>query len=172
MMSAGDIGTLVRVSRDGQTSHPADAPLVVIGVFKLAKAALLVALGVVAVVEAPEQIAHTLAHATHWTGAFSGRETVQHALAKLLSLDERTIHRLGIASLCYAAVFATEGIGLVLEKRWAEWLTVCVTGSFIPVEVYELWHSPGAGKVIALALNIAIVVYLVWRRLGARHPDR
>jgi uncharacterized membrane protein (DUF2068 family) len=146
-----------------------DAPLVVIGVFKLVKAALLVALGVVALAEAPAGVAHTIASFTHWTGALVGHELVQRALARLLALDERTIHRLGVASLVYAAVFATEGVGLVSRRRWAEWLTVFVTGSFVPLEIYELAHRPSFAKVVALVLNLVIVGYLVWRRLAARH---
>jgi uncharacterized membrane protein (DUF2068 family) len=48
----------------------------------------------------------------------------------------------------------------VRRRRWAEWLTVIVTGSFVPLEVYELAHRAGWGKVVALALNLAIVGYL------------
>jgi uncharacterized membrane protein (DUF2068 family) len=168
-MSVGELGSLLGVRRLGSRSKRDDSKLVlVIGVFKLVKAAVLITLGIVALAGASDELAHTLAHATRWTGAFAGRELIQRGLAKLLSLDERTVHRIGVASLVYAAVFATEGIGLVLGKRWAEWLTVFVTGSFIPIEIYELVHKPGVGKVIALVLNVAIVAYLVWRRLSER----
>jgi uncharacterized membrane protein (DUF2068 family) len=47
-------------------------------------------------------------------------------------------------------------------------LTVGVTGSFIPFEVYELVRHPGAGKVAAVVVNTAILAYLVWRRLSER----
>src|SRR6204780_408794 len=39
-----------------------------------------------------------------------------------------------IAALAYAAVFAVEGIGLWMEKRWAEWLTTIIIASLIPLE--------------------------------------
>jgi uncharacterized membrane protein (DUF2068 family) len=141
---------------------------VLIGAFKLIKTVILIILGVVAFTGAPGHLAHVLARLTHWTGIFSGREVVQRALAKLLSIDERTVHRLGVASFCYAAIFATEGTGLLLKRRWAEWLTVGVTGSFIPVEVYELGHRPGLAKAAALVLNLAIVAYLLWRLRAKR----
>jgi uncharacterized membrane protein (DUF2068 family) len=147
---------------------PGSGIVEVIGVFKLLKTVVLVALGVFALVGGHEDLAHALARFTHWTGAFSGRELVQGALARMLSLDDRTIHRLGVASLVYAAVFAVEGIGLIMRRGWAEWLTVVVTGSFIPLEIYELAHRPGPGKVAALLVNVAIVVYLARRRLEAR----
>jgi len=137
--------------------------LVLIGVFKLVKVALLVTLGVMAFAEAPVTIAHTLASLTRWTGAFAGRELVQRALGRLLALDERTVHRLGVASLGYAGLFLVEGVGLLKRRRWGEWVTIFITGSFIPLEIYELAHKPSAAKAVAIALNVAIVVYLVWR---------
>jgi len=146
--------------------------VVLIGVFKLVKTAVLITLGVMAFTGAPGHLAHVVAHLTRWVGIFSSREVVQRGLAKLFSLDERAVHQLGAVSFCYAAVFATEGTGLLLRRRWAEWLTVGVTGSFIPVEIYELANRPGAAKVAALVLNVAIVAYLVWRRVAERRRPR
>jgi uncharacterized membrane protein (DUF2068 family) len=167
-----DASILGRVGNTGGESRRSDATLALIGVFKLVKTAILLALGVAAFTGASGHIVHVVAHLTHWTGIFSGREVVQRALAKVLSLDERTIHRLGVASFCYAAIFATEGTGLLLKRHWAEWFTVVVTGSFVPIEVYELVHRPGIGKLAALVLNVAIVAYLAWRlRAERRHPS-
>src|SRR5271154_3696313 len=36
-----------------------------------------------------------------------------------------------LITLAYAAVFAVEGIGLWMQKRWAEWLTTVITASLI-----------------------------------------
>lgn len=143
-----------------------DHVLILIGIFKLVKAVVLIALGVAALANLPEHLSHTVAHATRWTGIFSGRELFQRALARVLALDERTIHKLGIASLVYAAVFTTEGVNLLRRKRWAEWLTIGVTASFVPLEVYELVLHPSLAKVAAIALNIIIVIYLVARRVA------
>jgi uncharacterized membrane protein (DUF2068 family) len=85
-------------------------------------------------------------------------------VGKLGALDEATAEKFGVIALAYAAVFVVEGIGLLCKKRWAEWMTVGVTASFVPVEVYELVKHFAAGKVVALALNIAIVIYLIWHR--------
>jgi uncharacterized membrane protein (DUF2068 family) len=68
---------------------------------------------------------------------------------------------IGIVALAYAAIFATEGIGLWLRKHWAEWFTVIATGSLIPVEAYEVFHKFGWLKLGALVGNIVIVIYLV-----------
>ena len=41
-------------------------------------------------------------------------------------------------ALAYAIVEWAEAVGLWLEKRWAEYLTVLATTGFLPLEVHEL----------------------------------
>ena len=45
-------------------------------------------------------------------------------------------------TFAYSALFLVEGTGLFFEKRWAEYLTIVATVSFIPVEIYELLKLP------------------------------
>jgi uncharacterized membrane protein (DUF2068 family) len=78
------------------------------------------------------------------------------------SLSVSRIHALRIVTLAYAAVFAIEGIGLWLEKRWAEWLTTIITASLIPLEAWEMILRPTIGKALILLANVAVVAYLVW----------
>ena len=40
-----------------------------------------------------------------------------------------------------------------------------VTASFIPIEVYKGVEHFGEGKIVAQALNVAILGYLLWRRI-------
>ena len=85
------------------------------------------------------------------------------ALDKLRFLSGRRAVVLGTAALLYAGLFATEGVGLWLGERWAEWLTVVATGLLIPVEIYELIHGATAPRILALVGNVAMVAYLVVR---------
>jgi uncharacterized membrane protein (DUF2068 family) len=71
------------------------------------------------------------------------------------------MRRLGIGTLFYAAVFCTEGMGLLLKQHWAEYLTTGVTASFLPLEIYELVRHPSVAKTFVVLLNIAVVIYLV-----------
>jgi uncharacterized membrane protein (DUF2068 family) len=71
---------------------------------------------------------------------------------------------IGIAAIAYGLLECVEGVGLALRRRWAEYLVVLATGAFLPLEVSEVLHRPTALKVGALIVNIAIVVYLVWRK--------
>ena len=141
-----------------------DRLVAAIGVFKLMKAAVLGPLGVAVLLGVRETIVQSVSLWLRWTGALSGHHLVRMALARLLSLDNHDLREIGAAFIAYAAVFVVEGVGLLRRRRWAEWLTVIVTASFIPFEIYELAHRPGVGKVFAIALNAAIVAYLAWRR--------
>jgi uncharacterized membrane protein (DUF2068 family) len=66
-----------------------------------------------------------------------------------------------VGSFLYAGLFLTEGIGLWLLKRWAEWFTIILTSTLIPVEVHEIYLHADAMKVLVLTLNIALVGYLI-----------
>jgi uncharacterized membrane protein (DUF2068 family) len=77
-------------------------------------------------------------------------------------LSASRVHALRLVTLVYAAVFAVEGVGLWMEKRWAEWLTTIITASLIPLEAWEIFFRPTIGKILVLIVNLAVVGYLVW----------
>jgi uncharacterized membrane protein (DUF2068 family) len=75
-------------------------------------------------------------------------------------------------SLFYSAVLFTEGIGVYLQKRWAELLMVFATGALIPLELRHIFHRPSIGAGIILAANCFIVwfLYRVLKREPAQAP--
>jgi uncharacterized membrane protein (DUF2068 family) len=145
-----------------------DRLIVAIGVFKLIKASILVAVGVGAFIAVPARYAEAADQLVAWMGVAPGRHMVERLAARLADMPPATARGWGLLACVYAAVFVVEGVGLLRGKRWAEWLTVVVTASFIPIEVFECVRHFGAGKAVTLALNVAIVLYLIWRRVEAR----
>jgi len=89
-------------------------------------------------------------------------EVVTWVLQWFSGLSPSKIHALRFVTLTYAAVFAVEGVGLWMQRRWAEWLTTIITASLIPLEVWEFLHRPNLGKAAVVIANTAIVAYLVW----------
>lgn len=89
-------------------------------------------------------------------------DLVTRGLAWFSGLSESRVHALRFVTLTYAAVFAVEGIGLWMERRWAEWLTTIITASLIPLELWELIHKPSIGAALVLTANMLIVGYLYW----------
>ena len=142
-----------------------DRLVLAIGAFKLVKCGLLLSLSVGWLLGVSR--GHSIVHAAQWTGSLAAHHAVRSAIARLTSLDHHLLRELVIASLVYAVIFGVEGAGLLMRKRWAEWLTVVGTASFIPLELSELLHRPGVGKAVMIVLNVAIVAYLAWRRVTA-----
>lgn len=144
-----------------KTSH--DRLLRAIAVFKFFKCATLIALGVGAFRLLHKDVGRVV---EHWVEALRldpGSRWVDLALAKASRLRPGQIKKLGLGSFLYAALFFAEGTGLWLEKRWGEWLTVIITGSLVPLEIYEIYRHPSAVKAAVLVINIAIVGYLIYR---------
>jgi uncharacterized membrane protein (DUF2068 family) len=77
-------------------------------------------------------------------------------------VDDKKLKALSIGTFFYSALFLTEGTGLALRKRWAEYLTIVSTASLLPLEVYEIVKRADAARIVVLVANIAIVVYLVF----------
>ena len=84
------------------------------------------------------------------------------AIDHLLDLGPRQFIAIGVAACIYATVFGIEAWGLWRGRRWSEWLTVIVTASLIPFELWEMHHHFTWLKLLALAINIAVVWYLVY----------
>jgi uncharacterized membrane protein (DUF2068 family) len=79
----------------------------------------------------------------------------------VVTLRSSTLYWVGVAAAAYAVLEGAEAIGLWYQKRWAEYLTFIATCLFLPYEIYELTKSLSPLKFIALAVNIAIAVYLL-----------
>ena len=146
-----------------------DRLLRLIAAFKLLKAGLLIALGVGAFKLLHKDVAQAIEHVIEALRLDPANHFIDAAVAKASNLSPEQIKKLGVGSFIYAGLFLTEGVGLWLLKRWAEWLTVIITSSLVPLEIYEIHRHPTPAKVVVLALNVAIVVYLIFRiRTGGK----
>jgi uncharacterized membrane protein (DUF2068 family) len=144
----------------------------VIAFFKLIKAACLIAAGFGVL-----KLVHTDATAKleHWVailGLDPGGRLIGHAIQRITNISPARIRELGVVSFVYAGLFTTEGIGLWRLKRWAEWFTVVITSSLLPVEIYQILHRPTSIKILVLLINIAVVAYLLYRITGERRTPR
>lgn len=142
-----------------------------IALFKLLKAISLIALGIGAFKLLGNDVAGVV---EHWIEVFKldpANRFVDAALARASNLSPDHIKELGLGSFIYAGLFLTEGIGLWLLKRWAEWLTVIITSSLVPLEIYEIHRHVTPVKLFVLAINLAIVAYLIYR-IKTRDPGR
>ena len=151
--------------RRGTPRHRAksrEGVLKTIAAFKLVKALLLIGVGLGSL----KLLNPTTADkAERWVSAFSWRLGPRAASVqnKLSGLQDSQLRLVGIVALLYAGLFAVEGVGLWKSKRWAEYLTIIATSSFVPFEVYELIRHASWQRVVTLGINLLVVGYLIWK---------
>ena len=141
---------------------PSQARLLrLIAVLKFLKSASLIALSVGAFRLLHKNLGEVAEHWVERLGLDPGKHYVMIALEKVSRVGPGEIKKLGIVGLIYAALFLTEGIGLWLLRPWGEWVTVIISGSLVPVEIYEIYRHPSAAKIGLVVINVAIVIYLI-----------
>jgi len=149
--------------------HRSDVVIRLIALFKLIKAAGLIAVGVGAIAIRHAESDNSL---RHWIDALAvdpHGKYLTELLAKVTSLHARELREIGVACLIYALVFVVEGIGLLGRRMWAEVMTVIVTLSFIPLEIYELVHHRTWAKVVVIIVNVLVALYLLRRLKREQH---
>ena len=136
--------------------------LKLIALFKIAKGALLLVLGVSLVfLNARTRWMDTLSNWIADEILLEHSKAVAYLLHKLQAvLAGGTLRATGLLALFYSAVLFTEGIGVYMQQRWAELLMIFATASLIPLEVRHLWHRPGLVGVLILLANCFIVWFL------------
>ncbi len=144
-----------------KTVHPHNKWLVLIGAVKLFKAVILIALGFGALRLVHRDLVDTF---MRWVVDMrfdpEGR-LVTLLFEKVAGISPHRLRQISIGIFCYAAMDLVEGSGLVLEKWWAEYLTLIVTASFLPWEAFEIVRHVTKAKIVISLLNLAVVVYLV-----------
>jgi len=141
-----------------------DKWVLLIGIAKVFKAVLMIALGIGAVRLLQGGIGEEVERWSRRLNVDTWNPWFQAFPAKLESVSPHKMSLLCAGAFIYAGLFLTEGTGLLLRKRWGEWVTIFITGSFLPFEMYELIAKKfSIFKVLLLIGNAAVVVYLIWR---------
>jgi len=137
-------------------------PLVIIAVDKLAKA-----LGLVTI---------SFLLAPRWNGPLTAWVTdvelgphnwfitrILHSIETGLGYPPHTLHLVRIFVVLYAGLYVVEGVGLLFEKKWAEWVVVVATAASLPVEVFDFIRRPAWDMLLLFGLNLLMAAYLLWR---------
>jgi uncharacterized membrane protein (DUF2068 family) len=82
-------------------------------------------------------------------------------LRKASLINGPVLERISLVAYCYATVTLVEGIGLYLQKAWGEFLTLAITASFLPWEIYEIFRRLTWVRVGLLTINILVFAYLL-----------
>jgi len=148
--------------------------LVLIAAYKALQALLFVAIGVGALHMLHRDIADDLASLADHLRFNPESRFVNFILDKASLLNDPVLRRIGAVAFSYAAVGLVEGIGLYLEKAWGEYLTLLITASFLPWEIFEVFRRLTWMRVSLIAINLLVLLYLlkVVVERGKREPVR
>ena len=152
--------------------HKHPPGLMLIAVYKFIKAAafLLVAFGALHFLH--RDLAATVAHWVDLLRIDPHNHYLLWFMERVTKVDETRLREFSAGTFFYSALFFTEGTGLALGKRWAEYLTIVSTASLLPLEIYELLKRPSIAKLVLLILNLAVVAYLVYELRRTRSSHR
>ncbi|MDQ6706819.1 MAG: DUF2127 domain-containing protein [Acidobacteriota bacterium] len=146
--------------------------LILIGLFKLMKGVLLIAVGIGALRLLHKDVASSVTHWVEILRVDPENRYIHGVLARVFAVNPKQLKELSAGTFFYAALLFTEGAGLLWRKHWAEYFTVITTAALIPLEIFELAKRFTSVKVAVLAVNVAIVVYLIARLWNERSNQR
>jgi uncharacterized membrane protein (DUF2068 family) len=134
--------------------------LVLIAFYKFAQALLFVFIGVGAHHLLHKDLGDQFARLVDHLRFNPESRFVNFVLDKISLVNDPMLRRIGWVAFCYAAVSTLEGIGLYLEKTWGEILTLVITASFLPWEIFEIFRRQTPVRFALLAANLLVFFYL------------
>jgi uncharacterized membrane protein (DUF2068 family) len=135
--------------------------LVLIAAYKFLQAFLFVLIGLGARHLLHKDVGDELAALVDRLHFNSEPRLLDFLLAKAELLNDPLLLRIGAAAFSYAALSLAEGIGLYLEKAWGEYLTLVITASFLPFELFEVMQRLTWTRIGLLAINSLVFIYLL-----------
>ncbi len=106
------------------------------------------------------EVSNTLSHEKD---GIVGSHDLGALITRLSGATPRQLEAVSAGSFLYAALRYVEGFGLIWRQRWAAYVTVIATAAFIPLEVVELARRVSWPKLVVIAMNAAVVWYLIAR---------
>jgi uncharacterized membrane protein (DUF2068 family) len=139
-----------------------DRWLIIIGAFKILEGLLFVLLGLGVVRLLHRDMGDMLLRAALALRLDPESHFVNILLDKVQLLTPHKMRLISAGIFLKAGLDFVEGIGLALEKTWAEWLTIGLTASFLPWEIFEIIRHFTWVKVGVTLINVLVLLYLVW----------
>lgn len=139
-----------------------DRGLWLIGLFKLSKSLFFFCLGIGALHFLHRDLGDEVMRLVAALKVDPESRFVSVLLDKVDLIDAHRLWQISLATFAYSALALTEGIGLMMEKVWAEYLTLILTISFLPWELFELARQPSWFRLGLLLINLAVLAYILW----------
>jgi len=132
-----------------------------IAAFKLAQGLLFIAVGITALRLVHQDLPYFLARLAHHLRFNPESRFVDFLLDRAAIVNDKLLRKIGFSLFAYAALGMAEGIGLYLEKGWAEYMTLIITASFLPFEIFEVIRRITPVRSGLLVINVLVFFYLL-----------
>lgn len=147
--------------------------LVLIAVYKLVQATLFLIIGLGARRLLHRDIGDELSTLAEHFRFNPESRFVNFILDRASLLNDPILRRIGLVAFSYSAISMAESIGLYLEKAWGEYLTLIITASFLPWEIFEISRRQTPFRFGLLAANLLVFIYLLQLVVeSARHRTK
>ena len=145
-----------------EPKRPRSSGLLLIGLFKLCKSIFFFFVGLGALHLVHHGLMDEALRLAGEVRRFDEGRLASLLMEKMSLIDARWLRRAEFFSFAYSALALTEGIGLTLQKVWAEYLTLSLTVMFLPWELWELARRPTYMRFGLLLINLLVLAYLLW----------
>lgn len=135
--------------------------LFLIALFKLAQGVFFIAVGFGVLHFLHKDVGDELAQVADHLRFNPESRFVNFVLDYASLLDDRLLRRIGTVVFIYAGLDLIEGVGLYLEKVWAQFLTLLITASFLPWELFQIFKRLTVSRVSLLVVNLVVFSYLL-----------
>jgi len=144
-------------------THPSrshNKGLILVAAYSVLKATLFLAVGIGALRLLHQDAADVLLDLARELRVDPNSHFVNALLQNATLFTDERLRTVSAFVFGYAALNIIEGVGLFLEKVWAEYLTLLVTASFMPLEIIELLHRQTAIPAGLLVVNVVVLAIL------------
>ena len=136
-----------------------------IAIFEAVKGVLALALGVILLRLRHNDLENVARHMLGFMHINPDRHFYHDMMLAAGKVTSRGIWLFVFGVTAYALIRFAEAIGLWLEREWAEWFALISGSIYLPWEIYELFRRQTWIRWTVLAINLLIVLYLLWLRI-------
>jgi len=132
-----------------------------IAAYKVVQALLFIAIGVGALRLLHKDLEDVLTTLIDHLRFNPESKLVNVILESAANVNDHMLRRISEVFFIYAALSLVEGIGLYLERVWAEYVTLIITASFLPLELFEVVRRLTWIRAGLLVINTLVLLYLL-----------
>jgi len=158
---------LAPVNNDLQDLRTSTTGLRAVASFEAFKGILVVLLGIVLLIyhSHAEDLAESMLDHLHIDEDRRIGQMLMHAASQV---SDARLWTIAGAALTYATVRFVEAWGLWHRRIWAEWFALLSGTMYLPWEILKVAQRATAERIIVLAINVIIVLYMLFIRIRER----